>query len=49
MDRKLSSVIFSLAAVLVGFLLVVYIGWSVNESLQLDATAICRVVFVVFG
>ncbi|MCH7587873.1 MAG: ECF transporter S component [Chloroflexi bacterium] len=49
MDRKLSSVIFSLAAVLVGFLLVVYIGGSVNESLQLDETALLRFVFVGFG
>lgn len=49
MDRKLSSVLFALAAVLVGFLLVVFIGGSINENLQLDDTALLRFVFVGIG
>ncbi len=43
------SVIISLAAVLVVFLLVVWIGPSFNESLQLDETALIRFVFVGIG
>jgi len=43
------SVIISLAAVLVVFLLVVWIGPSFNESLQLDDTALLRFVFVGIG
>ncbi|UCF62364.1 MAG: ECF transporter S component [Anaerolineaceae bacterium] len=43
------SVIISLAAVLVIFLLVVWIGPSFNESLQLDETALIRFVFVGVG
>ena len=43
------SVVLSLAAVLVVFLLVVWIGPSFNESLQLDETALLRFVFVGIG
>ncbi|HEY43264.1 MAG TPA: hypothetical protein G4O11_04700 [Anaerolineae bacterium] len=43
------SVVISLAAVLVVFLLVVWIGPSFNESLQLDETALLRFVFVGIG
>lgn len=49
MDRKLSSVLLALAGVLVGFLLIVFIGGSINESLQLDDTALLRFVFVGIG
>jgi hypothetical protein len=43
------SVVLSLAAVLVVFLLVVWIGPSFNESLKLDDTALLRFVFVGIG
>ncbi len=43
------SVLLSLAAVLVVFLLVVWIGPSFNENLQLDETALLRFVFVGIG
>jgi hypothetical protein len=43
------SLIISLAAVLVVFLLVVWIGPSFNESLRLDETALIRFVFVGIG
>lgn len=49
MDRKLLSVIAALVAVLVIFLLVVWIGGAMNESLKLDETALLRFVFVVIG
>ena len=49
MDRKLLSVIAALAAVLVIFLLVVWIGGAVNEDLKLDETALLRFVFVGIG
>jgi len=49
MDRKLLSVIGSLVAVLVFFLLVVWIGGAINENLKLDETAFLRFVFVVIG
>ena len=49
MNRSLVSVIVALAAVLVIFLLVVWIGGAVNESLQLDATAVLRFGFVGLG
>jgi hypothetical protein len=49
MDRRLISMIVALAAVLVIFLLVVWIGGAINESLQLDETALLRFVFVVIG
>ena len=49
MDRRLVSVIVALVAVLVIFLLVVWIGGSMNESLKLDETALLRFVFVGIG
>ena len=49
MDRKLLSVILALVSVLAVFLLVVWIGGSINESLQLDETAMLRFVFVGIG
>lgn len=49
MDRRLKSVIVSLVAVLVFFLLIVWIGGAINESLKLDETALLRFVFVVIG
>jgi hypothetical protein len=48
-DRKLSSVVLSLAAVLILFLLVIWIGGMLNPSLQLDETALLRFVFVAIG
>ena len=47
-DKPL-SIVLSLAAVLVVFLLVVLIGPSFNENLQLDETALLRFVFVGIG
>jgi hypothetical protein len=49
MDRKLLSVIVALVAVLVIFLLVVWIGGAMNEDLKLDETALLRFVFVGIG
>jgi uncharacterized membrane protein len=49
MDRKLLSVIAALVAVLVIFLLVVWIGGAMNPDLQLDETALLRFVFVGIG
>ncbi|HKZ53914.1 MAG TPA: ECF transporter S component [Anaerolineales bacterium] len=49
MDRKLTSVVIALVAVLVVFLLIAWIGPSLNESLQLDETALLRFVFVGIG
>ena len=49
MDRRLVSVILALVAVLVSFLLIVWIGGALNESLQLDETALLRFVFVIIG
>jgi hypothetical protein len=49
MDRRLLSVIIALVAVLVVFLLVVWIGGAINESLKLDETALLRFVFVGLG
>ena len=49
MNRKLLSVIIALAAVLIIFLLVVWIGGAMNESLKLDETALLRFVFVGIG
>lgn len=43
------SVVISLAAVLIVFLLVVWIGPTLNENLQLDETALLRFVFVAIG
>ena len=49
MDRKLISVIGSLVAVLIGFLLIVWIGGMINDSLKLDETALLRFAFVFVG
>ena len=49
MDRRLVSVIVALVAVLVIFLLVVWIGGAMNEDLKLDETALLRFVFVGIG
>ena len=49
MDRKLFSVILALVSVLAVFLLIVWIGGSLNESLKLDETALLRFVFVGIG
>jgi len=49
MDRKTLSVILALAAVLVFFLAIIWIGGMLNPSLQLDQTALLRFVFVAVG
>ena len=49
MDRRLTQVVLSLIAVLVFFLLIVWIGGMINESLKLDETALLRFVFVGIG
>lgn len=49
MGNRLLSVIIALVAVLVIFLLVVWIGGAMNESLKLDETALLRFVFVGIG
>lgn len=46
---KSTSVILALAAVLVFFLLVAWIGPMINPNLQLDETALLRFVFVAIG
>ena len=49
MDRKTLSVLLALAAVLVFFLGIIWIGGMLNPSLQLDETALLRFVFVAIG
>lgn len=49
MDRKTLSVVLALAAVLVFFLGIIWIGGMLNPSLQLDETALLRFVFVAIG
>ncbi len=49
MNRRLLSVIIALVAVLVIFLLVVWIGGAINANLKLDETALLRFVFVAIG
>jgi hypothetical protein len=49
MDRRLVSVILALIAVLIAFLLIVWIGGAINPDLQLDQTALLRFVFVIVG
>jgi hypothetical protein len=49
MNRKLVSVVLALVAVLIAFLLIVWIGGAINPDLQLDETALLRFVFVVVG
>jgi len=48
-DTKPLSVVIALAAVLVVFLLVAWIGPIINSNLQLDETALLRFVFVAIG
>ncbi len=49
MDKKLVSVVLSLVGVLAFFLLIIWIGGMMNESLQLDEFALLRFVFVIIG
>jgi energy-coupling factor transport system substrate-specific component len=49
MERKTLYVILALAAVLVFFLGIIWIGGMLNPSLQLDETALLRFVFVAIG
>ena len=49
MDRRLISVLGSLAGVFILFLLIVWIGGMINPNLQLDETALLRFVFVGVG
>jgi hypothetical protein len=49
MDRRLVSVVLALIAVLIVFLLIVWIGGAINPDLQLDETALLRFVFVIVG
>jgi hypothetical protein len=49
MDRRLISVLGALVAVLVFFLLIVWIGGLINEDLKLDETALLRFLFVGIG
>ncbi len=49
MDRRLISVVGALVAVLVFFLLIVWIGGAINDSLKLDETALLRFLFVIIG
>ena len=49
MERKTLSVLLALAAVLVFFLGIIWIGGMLNPSLQLDETALLRFVFVAIG
>jgi uncharacterized membrane protein len=49
MDRRLVSVVLALIAVLIAFLLIVWIGGAINPDLQLDESALLRFVFVIVG
>jgi hypothetical protein len=49
MDKRLTSVVAALVAVLVFFLLIVWIGGAINPDLKLDETALLRFVFVAIG
>jgi uncharacterized membrane protein len=49
MDRKLVSILLSLAAVFVFFLGIVWIGGMINPDLQLDETGVLRFAFVAIG
>ena len=49
MNKRMLSVIIALAAVLVAFLLIAWIGGAINDSLKLDETALLRFVFVIVG
>ncbi len=49
MKNKLVSVLLALAAVLVFFLAIVFIGGAINPNLKLDQTGLLRFVFVLVG
>lgn len=49
MDRKLVSILLSLAAVFVFFIGIVWIGGMINPDLQLDETGVLRFAFVAIG
>jgi hypothetical protein len=49
MNKKLTSTILALVAVLVFFIAIWQIGGAINSSLQLDQTALLRFVFVIVG
>ena len=49
MNRKLLYVVLALVAVLVAFLLIVWVGGLINSNLKLDQTALLRFVFVGIG
>ena len=49
MNRKFTSTILALVAVLVFFIAIWQIGGALNSSLQLDQTALLRFVFVIIG
>ena len=49
MNKKLTSTILALVAVLIFFIAIWQIGGAINSSLQLDQTALLRFVFVIIG
>jgi len=49
MKNKMVSVLLALAAVLVFFLAIVFIGGAINPNLKLDQTGLLRFVFVAVG
>lgn len=49
MDRKVINVILALVGTLVMFLLIIFVGGTLNPSLKLDQTAAMRFVFVAIG
>jgi hypothetical protein len=49
MDRRLSSVIWSLVGTVVFFGLIIWIGGLINPDLKLDETALTRFIFVAIG
>ncbi len=49
MDRRLLAVIVALVALLVVFLLIVWIGGAINEDLKMDEKGLLRFVFVGVG
>jgi uncharacterized membrane protein len=49
MKNKMVSVILALAAVLVFFLAIVFIGGAINPNLKLDQTGLLRFLFVALG
>jgi ECF-type riboflavin transporter, S component len=49
MKNKMVSVLLALAAVLVFFLAIVFIGGAINPNLKLDQTGLLRFLFVIIG